>query len=222
MGLSENHLLVGLPHKVIANVQSFCEIRQFRQNELVVTREDQNKSVFLVISGTYSIEITINENQELRYADLSQNEFFGEMSAIDGMPRSADVRCRTDGEVAELKADDFEQLLLIEPQLSLRLLKLLTTRLRQSNQRLQDFSTTSPNTRVIQQIIQLVRPSSDKPGEWIISPTPKHDEIAAWTGTSKDFVRSILGKLIHDNILVRRNRDMIVLDLFSLKSLGAE
>ena len=222
MGLSDNHLLVGLPPKVITNVQNFCEIRQFKQNDLVVNREDQNKSVFLVISGTYSVEIAINQNQELRYADLSENEFFGEISAIDGMPRSADVRCRTDGELAELKADAFEQLLLMEPLISLRLLKILTTRLRQSNQRLQDFSTTSPNTRVVQQIIQLVRPVPDKPGEWIISPTPKHDEIAAWTGTSRDFVSSILGKLIHDNILIRRNRDMVVLDLFSLKNLGAE
>ena len=222
MGLSDNHLLVGLPPNVITNVQNFCEIRQFKQNELVANREDHNKSVFLVISGTYSVEITINQNQELRYADLSENEFFGEMSAIDGMPRSADVRCRTDGELAELKADAFEQLLLLEPLISLRLLKILTTRLRQSNQRLQDFSTTPPNTRVIQQIIQLVRPAPDKPGEWVISPTPKHDEIAAWTGTSKDFVSSILGKLIHDNILIRRNRDMVVLDLFSLKNLGSE
>ena len=222
MGLSDNHLLVGLPPKVITNVQNFCEIRQFKQNDLVVNREDQNKSVFLVISGTYSVEIAINQNQELRYADLSENEFFGEISAIDGMPRSADVRCRTDGELAELKADAFEQLLLMEPLISLRLLKILTTRLRQSNQRLQDFSTTSPNTRVVQQIIQLVKPVPDKPGEWIISPTPKHDEIAAWTGTSRDFVSSILGKLIHDNILIRRNRDMVVLDLFSLKNLGAE
>ncbi len=75
---------------------------------------------------------------------LGKNEFFGEMSAIDGLPRSADVRCRTPGEIAELKQTDFERLLANEPQLTLRLLKLFTARLRQTNQRLEDFSTTTP------------------------------------------------------------------------------
>jgi CRP/FNR family cyclic AMP-dependent transcriptional regulator len=221
MGLAENHLLVGLPSAVIERVRNLCEIKKYKQNELVAAREDEGRSVFLVLSGTYSVETRVTNEQELRFADISENEFFGEMAAIDRLPRSADVRCRIDGEVAELKAESFEQLLLTEPQITLRLLKLFTNRLRQSNQRLQDFSTTPPNERVIQQIIRLVRPSPDQTGQWIISPTPKHDEIAAWTGTSKEFVSSILGKLIHEHIIVRKNKDMIVLDLYSLKNLAS-
>jgi len=142
------------------------------------------------------------------------------MSAIDGLPRSADVRCRTPGEIAELKHTDFERLLATEPQLTLRLLKLFTARLRQTNQRLEDFSTTTPTARVIQQLVRLVRSSSLNPGQWLISPSPKHDEIAAWTGTSKSFVSSILGQLMHDGIIIRRNRDLIILDLYSLKNLS--
>ena len=221
MGLAENHLLVGLPSAVIEHVGNLCEIKKYKQNELVAAREDESRSIFLVLSGTYSVETQVTNEQELRFADISENEFFGEMAAIDRLPRSADVRCRIDGEVAELKAESFEQLLLTEPQITLRLLKLFTNRLRQSNQRLQDFSTTPPNERVIQQIIRLVRPSPDQTGQWIISPTPKHDEIAAWTGTSKEFVSSILGKLIHEHIIVRKNKDMIVLDLYSLKNLAS-
>jgi len=220
MSLAENHLLVGLPPSVLNHVQELCEIKKFKQNDLVTTREDANKSIFLVLSGTYSVEVSVNDDQELRYAEISENEFFGEMSALDGLPRSADVRCRTDGELAELQPQHFEQLLLNEPRITLRLLKIFTTRLRQTNQRLEDFSTTPPTTRVIQQIIRLVQPSSDNPGQWIISPGPKHDEIAAWTGTSKLFVSSILGQLMHDEIIRRRNRDLIVLDLFSLKNRG--
>ncbi len=220
MGLSENNLLIGLPARVIEQVEQFCEIKSFKQNDLVTTREHETRSFFFTISGTYSVETVINEDQDLRYADLGPNEFFGEMSAIDGLPRSADVRCRTAGEIAEMQHDDFEHLLKREPEISLRLLKLFTARLRQTNQRLQDFSTTSPSMRVIQQLIRLTRPSTDQPGQWLISPTPKHDEIAAWTGTSKSFVSSTLGQLIHDNIIVRRNKDMIILDLFSLKNLG--
>jgi CRP/FNR family cyclic AMP-dependent transcriptional regulator len=221
MGLADNHLLVGLPSAVIERVRNLCEIKKYKQNELVAAREDEGRSVFLVLSGTYSVETRVTNEQELRFADISENEFFGEMAAIDRLPRSADVRCRIEGEVAELKAESFEQLLLTEPQITLRLLKLFTNRLRQSNQRLQDFSTTPPNERVIQQIIRLVRPSPDQTGQWIISPTPKHDEIAAWTGTSKEFVSSILGKLIHEHIIVRKNKDMIVLDLYSLKNLAS-
>lgn len=220
MKLSENNLLIGLPTSVISHVEQLCEFKEYKQNDLVAAREAENRSMFFVISGTYSVETTINQDQDLRYADISANDFFGEIAAIDGLPRSADVRCRTAGELAELEHENFEALLASEPQVTLRLLKIFTNRLRQTNQRLQDFSTTSPSTRVIQQIIRLVKPSSDNPGQWLISPSPKHDEIAAWTGTSKTFVSSILGQLMHDEIIVRRNRDLIILDLFSLKSRG--
>lgn len=220
MKLSDNNLLIGLPTSVISHVEQLCEFKEYKQNDLVAAREAENRSMFFVVSGTYSVETTINQDQDLRYADISANDFFGEIAAIDGLPRSADVRCRTAGELAELQHENFEALLASEPQVTLRLLKIFTNRLRQTNQRLQDFSTTSPSTRVIQQIIRLVKPSSDNPGQWLISPSPKHDEIAAWTGTSKTFVSSILGQLMHDEIIVRRNRDLIVLDLFSLKSRG--
>jgi CRP/FNR family cyclic AMP-dependent transcriptional regulator len=220
MKLANNNLLIGLPESVVDHVERLCEFKMFKQNDLVTTREEETKNFFFTVSGTYSVETMINEDQDLRYADLGENEFFGEMSAIDGLPRSADVRCRTPGEIAELKQTDFERLLANEPQLTLRLLKLFTARLRQTNQRLEDFSTTTPTNRVIQQLIRLVRASSLNPGQWLISPSPKHDEIAAWTGTSKSFVSSILGQLMHDGIIIRRNKDLIILDLFSLKNLG--
>jgi len=220
MRLANNNLLIGLPESVVDNVERLCEFKMFKQNDLVTTREEETKNFFFTVSGTYSVETIINEDQDLRYADLGENEFFGEMSAIDGLPRSADVRCRTPGEIAELKHTDFERLLANEPQLTLRLLKLFTARLRQTNQRLEDFSTTTPTTRVIQQLVRLVRSSSLNPGQWLISPSPKHDEIAAWTGTSKSFVSSILGQLMHDGIIIRRNRDLIILDLYSLKNLS--
>ena len=220
MRLANNNLLIGLPESVVDNVERLCEFKMFKQNDLVTTREEETKNFFFTVSGTYSVETIINEDQDLRYADLRENEFFGEMSAIDGLPRSADVRCRTPGEIAELKHTDFERLLANEPQLTLRLLKLFTARLRQTNQRLEDFSTTTPTTRVIQQLVRLVRSSSLNPGQWLISPSPKHDEIAAWTGTSKSFVSSILGQLMHDGIIIRRNRDLIILDLYSLKNLS--
>jgi len=220
MVLADNNLLIGLSRSTIERVERLCEFKSFRQNDLVTTREQETRSFFFTITGTYSVETVINEDQDLRYADLGPKDFFGEMSAIDGLPRSADVRCRTPGDIAEMQHEDFELLLASEPDITLRLLKLFTARLRQTNQRLQDFSTTSPATRVIQQLIRLTRPSADQPGQWLISPTPKHDEIAAWTGTTKSFVSSTLGQLIHDNIIVRRNKDMIILDLFSLKNLG--
>lgn len=220
MRLANNNLLIGLPESVVDNVERLCEFKMFKQNDLVTTREEETKNFFFTVSGTYSVETIISEDQDLRYADLGENEFFGEMSAIDGLPRSADVRCRTPGEIAELKHTDFERLLATEPQLTLRLLKLFTARLRQTNQRLEDFSTTTPTARVIQQLVRLVRSSSLNPGQWLISPSPKHDEIAAWTGTSKSFVSSILGQLMHDGIIIRRNRDLIILDLYSLKNLS--
>jgi CRP/FNR family cyclic AMP-dependent transcriptional regulator len=220
MGLAENNLLIGLPTHVISHVEELCTFHNFSQNDLVTSRDQENKSLYFVIAGTYSVEISLSDDQELRYADVGQNDFFGEISAIDGLPRSADVRCRTSGQLAELGHADFAELLASEPDVTLRLLRLFTARLRQSNQRLQEFSVTPPANRIYEQILNLIKQDPNHPGQWIISPSPKHDEIAAWTGTSKSFVSETLGKLIHDHVVLRRNMDLIILDLYKLKNLS--
>ena len=221
MGLENNNLLIGLPAHVISHVEDLCTVHDFGLNEYVTSRDHENQSIYFVLSGTYSVEINLSDDHELRYAEIGPNDFFGEISAIDGLPRSADVKCKSPGRLAELGHSDFEELLSSEVDVTLRLLRLFTARLRQSNQRLQEFSITPPANRIYQQILSLVKQDENLPGQWVISPSPKHDEIAAWTGTSKSLVSETIGKLMHDNVILRRNRDLIVLDLYQLKNLSA-
>jgi len=221
MGLENNNLLIGLPSHVISHVEELCTVHNFGLNEFVTTRDQENQSIYFVLSGTYSVEINLSDDQELRYAKVGPDDFFGEISAIDGLPRSADVRCKTPGQLAELGHGDFEELLSSELDVTLRLLRLFTARLRDSNQRLQEFSITPPANRIYEQILSLVKQDENHPGQWVISPSPKHDEIAAWTGTSKSLVSETIGKLMHDSVILRRNRDLIVLDLYKLKNLSA-
>jgi CRP/FNR family cyclic AMP-dependent transcriptional regulator len=68
-----------------------------------------------------------------RLAVLGPGDVVGELSLIDGKPRSATVRALTDLEVLEIDARDLRRLLRQAPAVTLKLLEALSERLRQAD-----------------------------------------------------------------------------------------
>ena len=84
MGLDEPQALV---------FASKVERREYEDGELVCGLGDPGDSMFFVSTGSADVIIPIGEGgRERRLATLTRGTLFGEMSLLDGRPRSADVR----------------------------------------------------------------------------------------------------------------------------------
>ena len=68
-----------------------CRGQQYKLNGLIVSHKDISGDVFFIVSGTVRVTIYSITGKEITFRDVSAGQMFGELSAIDGKPRSAHV-----------------------------------------------------------------------------------------------------------------------------------
>jgi CRP/FNR family cyclic AMP-dependent transcriptional regulator len=115
-----------------------CEELSFSTGSSVVKEGEPADAMYILKSGV--LEVCRNINGETKSINLlSAGEFFGEMSLIDGGPRSADVVCKEAAVLIRLSSDAFRALKKEQPATALKiadvLLKALSFRVRRSTAR---------------------------------------------------------------------------------------
>jgi CRP/FNR family transcriptional regulator, cyclic AMP receptor protein len=98
---------------------------------------DQGNAMYLIERGGVRISVRDKDNQEITLAELARGDFFGEMSIIDGKPRSADASVTTDGRLAVLSRDNFMTFIKSNPVVTLEMLSAVFNRLRRTDELLQ-------------------------------------------------------------------------------------
>lgn len=103
---------------------------------------------------------------------LTDGDVFGEMSAIDGRNRSATVLATHRTEVCIMPGSVFLRLVLAEPELANRVMKMLVGRIRVLNERLAEHSFLTARQRLCTELLRLSRSRSGHEGQRIVSPPP--------------------------------------------------
>jgi membrane protein len=101
------------------------------EGDVLFRRGDQGKEVFYVISG--KVEIVLGET---RLASIGPGGFFGEMAYLLAEARTAEARAETNAVVLALPPELFNQVLVADPETARRVVEALSSRLKQTNERL--------------------------------------------------------------------------------------
>ena len=104
--------------------------REFRKGHVLFREGEPGREMFVVQSGKVNITKTVRETEKI-LATLGPGEFFGEMSLLDGEPRSATVRAETDMRLLVILRRNFQTLLTEVPELTRNILIVLSRRLRE-------------------------------------------------------------------------------------------
>ena len=92
----------------------------------IIVQGEHGDSMFLIVEGEVAIH-----NEEKRLAILKARDYFGEMSILDGEPRSASATAHTDCLLLQIRQADFHRMLSQHFQVALAIIQTLTRRLRQ-------------------------------------------------------------------------------------------
>ena len=90
------------------------------RKQVVIEEGSVSRDVYLVISGRLQFSLVSPQGREVILNDMGPGEMFGELSAIDGLPRSTNVIALEDGKLAHLTGAEFTQMLMNEQQLHVR------------------------------------------------------------------------------------------------------
>ena len=122
-------LFSSMPPSDLSHLAKIAEEMIFQTGETIITQGEHGESLYLIVNG----KVTVLQNGK-QVAELSDAHFFGEMSILDGEPRSASVQALTDCLLLCISKDDFYTILSRYPEVSLHIIRTLTQRLRQTTQ----------------------------------------------------------------------------------------
>lgn len=105
----------GLDAAALDRVASGTRIRRFRRGEVVFHVGDPGDALFLISSGSVKITLPSETGEEAILATLQPGEVFGELSLLDGAPRSATAVALEPTETIVLQRDRFRHLMATEP-----------------------------------------------------------------------------------------------------------
>ena len=134
--LSSVPLLADLPGDALETMRRRMSVRHLQPGTILFRQGDPGRSMFLVSSGMVEITAADAEGRKVRLAVLGSGDCFGEISALDGGPRSATVVALEATELLEIGRDDLWEYLEHHPQLMRRLLQLVCHRLRAADMHL--------------------------------------------------------------------------------------
>lgn len=129
-----NILFTGVRPQRIARVIPKLTLRSFDPGEIIFTEFSHGKELYLILEGVVRIKKCTRFGVESLLAVLHEGDFFGELSVIDGMLRSARTEASRKCTIAIFKADDFRALMKHEDAFTFNLLQNLARRLRTMDQ----------------------------------------------------------------------------------------
>jgi CRP-like cAMP-binding protein len=212
-------LFESLPEDEIERLERHCLWRHFEAGSQILEHGDRSTEICFVAGGAVRVWLPTSRRTDIILADIAAGEFFGELAAIDGQSRSANVMALTATTVACLPAAAFHKVLNQHPSLYARLLRRLAGRIRVLNARVWEFSRLSVRDRVRAELLRLGRPSAGQPNRAIISPPPTHSELAARISAHREAVTRECRTLERNGLLERRRGALVLCDVAALADL---
>lgn len=123
--LAQAPLFAEVARRHLRALARLAKEQSYRPGERVVREGIAGSSLFVVVEGEARVE-----RAGERLATLAPGQFFGEISLLDGGPRSATVVAETDLRCVKLDGQDLRALLERRPEVAIRLLETLAARLR--------------------------------------------------------------------------------------------
>jgi CRP-like cAMP-binding protein len=123
-------------HNLVARMRQ----RTFKSREPIFHIGAPGQSMLLILKGSVRVSLPGPKGKVVILADLGVGELLGEVALLDGKERSADATALTNCSVAVLERRDVVTFLESRPDTCLKLLELMCTRLRKSDERMAEIA----------------------------------------------------------------------------------
>ncbi|MGL5117276.1 MAG: Crp/Fnr family transcriptional regulator [Beijerinckiaceae bacterium] len=176
---------------------------------LLLDFDDQSTDVFFIETGSVRVMVRNAGGREVILGDLAAGEMFGEMSAIDASPRSANITALHRSTVARMSGEVFREMVTHVPAVALKVMRVLTARVRLGNEKLLELATLPLASRLHAELLRTARPRLGT-GELIISPPPAQHVLAARVGGRREAVSREMAAMIRAGQLLRTPAALVI------------
>lgn len=145
----------GLPASVIDRLVAHARTAEYGAGKPIFAKGDPGHGLLAVFAGLVKISVQSAEGREIVLNLIGPNEVFGEIALLDGEPRTANATAITRCQLLVLDRRDVLPLLEQEPAIGIRLLEVVSRRLRRTSEQVEDLSFEGVPLRLAKALLRL-------------------------------------------------------------------
>ncbi|MCL5019086.1 MAG: Crp/Fnr family transcriptional regulator [Patescibacteria group bacterium] len=188
--------------------------------QIIQENEKTGTELFVIKKGRVKISRRSADGGEIVLAVLGPGDFFGEMSLLDGLARTADVTAMEPIEVMTIEKEQFLKILQRYPQISFGLLKILSGRLRSSDIKMQSVTITNAVGKLASFLLSLCDYSGKRVGKGVaLVNVPPLKTIAETLSLKKIDISRGLQDFIKCGYMRRKNSNLVITDYLTFKKM---
>lgn len=208
LDLSWIPLLCDLDRASLEFIENNLQVRKIKKGAYVVLKGSPGEHLVLVLSGQLQAVDVTDEGQEIGMNFINSGDYFGEISIIDGLPRSASVLACENSTIGQLAKSHAKALIYNNPQIAERVLRRMAAKLRKASFHQTVASLPNAFQRVFTILDHLTH---DAPGGLrLIDKMPKQQEISIMANTSRETVSRAITALIEHDVVQKDRRRLLV------------
>ena len=153
--LRSHPLFRDLPAGVIEHLGSYMKTRRVARGTSIFAKGDPGTGLMGVLAGAVKVSVASADGKDIVLNVFREGDIFGEIALLDGRPRTADATAMSDCELIVIERRDFVPFLSSQPDVMLKFIEILCSRLRRTSEQVQDITFLNLPTRLAKTLLQL-------------------------------------------------------------------
>jgi CRP/FNR family transcriptional regulator, cyclic AMP receptor protein len=196
------NIFSALQYKEIEAVSRITSLKHCPKGYVVFQEGEEGDALYIIINGKVKVSIYDEDGREYILDVIRKDGFFGELSLIDELPRSANIMTIEDSTFLVIKRVEFSKLLMDNPVITISILKTMSKRLRAADEKIRGFAFLSVEGRILKYLIDIGNSTGVKVKNYlIIENGPSQIEIANSCGCTRETVSRMIKNLVEKGIL---------------------
>ncbi|GAW93011.1 Crp/Fnr family transcriptional regulator [Calderihabitans maritimus] len=194
-------------------------LRRYRKKMFIFMEGEPGDGLYFVKSGQVKISKILEDGREKILRFLKEGDIFAEVLLFDPGPFPATAEAVEDSEIGIIRNEDMEEFLLKNPEIMLKILRVMSKRLRQAQMQVRDLAFKDTYGRLAGMLLKLAEEYGEKSEEGTtIKLSLSQQELANLIGSSRETVARILGDFRKRGAIVIKRQKITILDEEELQS----
>jgi CRP/FNR family cyclic AMP-dependent transcriptional regulator len=219
--LAGSELFSSLSTDALNDLALHAVIRAIPEKEVIFAKGAPGTDLFAILQGRVKISSFSEDGKEIIFTILESGNFFGETALLDGQNRSATCTAIEDCQMVVIERDSFTSYLEKYPTFAIHLLSLLSQRLRNKDEQMEEISFFQLPARLARKLLALAEEHGDVVGSKIeIAMNISQHELANMVCVSRESVNKQLSQWVKDGLISLSSRLIVIEDRDRLLDIG--
>lgn len=211
--LAKHFLLREADPKTLDQLAAASVVVSYGNRQRIFDKGDDGERLLGVLAGQVRIYVMSSEGRELIMNVIMPGELFGEISLIDGKPRSASAVAIGDTDLLHIRRADLQALLQKNSELCFKFMSVLCERVRWTSGLLEDASLLDLTSRLAKRLLNLAQGLGEKEGDGIrINVKLSQTDLGNMLGVTREAVNKQLREWKKDGIVDMQDGQILIQD----------